>query len=156
TLPMAASRVAAGRGEILAVRSPWLEALRRFRGNRTALTGGVTLALIAIAAILAPMIAPHDPFKVVGARSLQPPSAAQPVGSVYLGRDVFSRVLYGGRLSLRVGVVSVGIALTCGLTLGLLAGFYGGWRDALIMRAMDLLLAFPGILLALAIIAVLG
>ncbi len=135
---------------------PWAETLRNLRGNWSALAGGAILALTAIAAILAPVIAPSDPFKVASTRTLKPPSAPQPFGTDYLGRDVFSRVLHGGRLSLRVGVVSVGIALTCGLALGVLAGFWGGWRDTLIMRAMDVLLAFPGILLALAIIAVLG
>lgn len=131
-------------------------ALRRLRGNRAALTGGAVLALIAISAMLAPVIAPYDPFKIASTKTLQPPGAQQLFGSDYLGRDVFSRVLYGGRLSLRVGVISVGIGLTCGLALGVLAGFCGGWRDTLITSVMDVLLAFPGILLALAIIAVLG
>jgi peptide/nickel transport system permease protein len=135
---------------------PWTGTLRNLRGNWTALTGGAVLALTALATILAPVIAPSDPFKIASTKTLQPPSAPQPFGSDYLGRDVFSRVLYGGRLSLRVGVISVGIALTCGLALGVLAGFCGGWRDTLIMRAMDVLLAFPAILLALGIIAVLG
>jgi peptide/nickel transport system permease protein len=102
------------------------------------------------------MLAPSDPIRIESAKTLQPPSARQLFGSDHLGRDVLSRVLYGGRLSLRIGVVSVGISLTCGLALGLLAGFCGGWRDMLIMRVMDVLLAFPGILLALAIIAILG
>jgi peptide/nickel transport system permease protein len=155
-LPMAATRRAVGRGVSCAARGPWSEGLRILLANRVALAGGVVLALTAIAAILAPVIAPHDPFKTAGTRILRPPSVEQPFGSDYLGRDVLSRVLYGGRLSLRVGAISVAIALTCGLALGVFAGASGGWPDALIMRAMDVLLAFPGVLLALAIIAVLG
>jgi peptide/nickel transport system permease protein len=155
-LSMVAPRPAADRREPRAARGPWSEALRDLGGNWIALAGGAALALTTISAILAPVIAPHDPLKIAPAKTLQPPSAPQPFGSDYLGRDVFSRVLHGGRLSLRVGVISVGIGLTCGLALGVLAGFCGGWRDMLIMRVMDVLLAFPGILLALAIIAVLG
>lgn len=155
-LPMAAPGPTGDRQEPRAAGGPWSRALRNLRANRSALTGGVVLALTAMSAILAPVMAPYDPLKIASAKALQPPSAPQLFGSDYLGRDVFSRVLYGGRLSLRVGVISVGIALTCGLALGLLAGFGGGWRDTLIMRAMDVLLAFPGILLALGVIAVLG
>jgi peptide/nickel transport system permease protein len=135
---------------------PWSQALRRLRLNRAALVGGAVLALIAGSALLAPVIAPRDPIKIDAEGTLKPPSAERPFGSDHLGRDVFSRVLHGGRLSLRVGVISVGISLGGGLTLGLLAGFSGGWRDTLIMRVMDVLLACPGILLALAVIAVLG
>ena len=135
---------------------PWSKAFRRLLGNRVALAGGAVLALVASSALLAPMIALRDPIKIDPAGTLRPPSAARPFGSDHLGRDVFSRVLHGGRLSLQVGMISVGISLGCGLALGLLAGFSGGWRDMLIMRAMDILLACPSVLLALAIIAVLG
>ena len=86
----------------------------------------------------------------------QPPSRAHPFGTDEVGRDVLSRVIYGSRLSLSVGLISVGIGGTAGVTLGLVSGFYGGWLDDVILRIMDLLLAFPGILLALAIVAVLG
>ena len=155
-LSLVASRPAGDRREPRATRSPWSVALRSLRGNRIALTGGAVLAVTAVSAILAPVIAPHDPVRIAPERTLLAPGASQLFGSDYLGRDVFSRVLHGGRLSLRVGVVSVGIGLACGLALGVLAGFAGGWRDTLIMRAMDVLLAFPGILLALAVIAILG
>lgn len=135
---------------------PWSEAARRLRGNRVALAGAAVLALIVGATLLAPVIAPRDPIKIDPDGILRPPSTERPFGSDHLGRDVFSRVLHGGRLSLQVGMISVGISLGCGLALGLLAGFSGGWRDMLIMRAMDILLACPGILLALTVIAVLG
>lgn len=135
---------------------PWAEAVRRLRGNRVALVGGGVLALVVGATLLAPVIAPRDPIRVHSSATLRPPGVEWPFGSDHLGRDVLSRVLHGGRLSLRVGVISVGIALGAGLALGLLAGFSGGWRDLLVVRAMDVLLACPGILVALAIIAVLG
>src|SRR5580765_5761716 len=123
---------------------PWEDAARRLRGNRVFLAGGIVLVLVAGAALLAPVIAPRDPIRINPAGALRPPSVSAPFGTDHLGRDVLSRVLHGGRLSLQVGLVSVGISLGCGLTLGLLAGFSGGWRDTLIMRAMDVLLACPG------------
>jgi peptide/nickel transport system permease protein len=87
---------------------------------------------------------------------MQPPSRAHPFGSDDVGRDILSRIIHGARISLSVGLIAVGIAGTLGVTLGLITGFYGGWLDDLILRGMDLLLAFPGILLALTIVAVLG
>jgi peptide/nickel transport system permease protein len=114
------------------------------------------VGLVALVSALAPAIAPHDPAEIEAKRTLEPPGARALFGRDHLGRDVLSRVVYGGRLSLRVGLVSVAISLGFGLTLGVLAGFYAGWPDTLIMRTMDSLLAFPGILLALAVIAVLG
>jgi peptide/nickel transport system permease protein len=135
---------------------PWGDAARRLRSNGAALAGGIVLAVVAAATLLAPVIAPRDPIKMNPAGALRPPSVEAPFGTDHLGRDVLSRVLYGGRLSLQVGLVAVGISLGCGLTLGLLAGFSGGWRDMLIMRAMDLMLACLGVLLALSIITVLG
>jgi peptide/nickel transport system permease protein len=135
---------------------PWADAARRLRGNRTALLGALVLALVVGAALLAPVVAPRDPIRMDPARTLRAPSVGAPFGTDHLGRDVLSRVLHGGRLSLQVGVVSVGISLGWGLALGLLAGFSGGWRDTLIIRAMDVLLACPGVLLALAIVTVLG
>lgn len=145
-----------GRREPRVGGGPWSEAIRRLRGNRAALAGGAVLTLVTSSALLAPVIAPRDPIGIDSEGTLRPPSVERFFGTDHLGRDVFSRALYGGRLSLRVGVISVGISLGCGLALGLLAGFSGGWRDMLIVRAMDVLLACPGLLLALAIIAVLG
>jgi peptide/nickel transport system permease protein len=134
----------------------WPEALRQLRNNPVTLASGAVLSLVALSALLAPAIVPYDPVKIDAMQTLRPPSARRPFGTDYLGRDVFSRTLHGGRLSLPVGLVSVGISLGSGLVLGGLAGLSGGWRDLLIMRAMDVLLACPGMLLALAILAVLG
>ncbi len=118
---------------------------------------GCTIILLLIGvALLAPMIAPYSPIKIDIPNRLAGPSAHHFFGADDIGRDVFSRVLYGSRISLRVGVVSVAIALAFGVTLGMLAGFYGGVVDTVIMRFIDILLAFPGFLLALAIVAMLG
>jgi len=107
-------------------------------------------------ALAAPLISPYDPIKTNQRAPLEAPSGRHLMGTDRFGRDILSRVLWGGRASLSVGLVSVGIAALTGVLLGLLAGYYGGRTDTIIMRFVDLLLAFPGILLALAIIATLG
>jgi peptide/nickel transport system permease protein len=132
------------------------DAFARLRRDRTALVAGVVLAVLVLLAVVAPLVAPYDPIKIDAANTLQPPNPRHLFGTDNFGRDLFSRVLYGGQLSLRIGLISVGISLVFGLTFGLLAGYYGGWVDALVMRLMDMLMAFPGILLALAVIAILG
>ncbi len=143
------TRVASGR-------SPARDAWRRLRRSTSALVGGVVLIVVILSALLAPLISPFEPIKTNQRASLKPPSLEHPMGTDRFGRDVFSRVLWGGRLSLPVGVVSVVIAAVIGVAFGLIAGFYGGWIDTIIMRLVDLLLAFPGILLALAIVSILG
>jgi peptide/nickel transport system permease protein len=132
------------------------ETLRRLLRNRSALVGGGVLALIVLAALAAPLVSPFDPIKSNQRLSLEAPSLAHLMGTDRFGRDIFSRVVWGGQISLPIGLVSVGIGLLFGVSVGLLAGYYGGWIDAISMRMVDLLLAFPGILLALAIIAILG
>jgi peptide/nickel transport system permease protein len=156
SLPHPRARQIRGPGERAPSGGPWAGALRRLRSDPLAVSAAVMLALIAGLAVGAPAIAPRDPIAIDARQTLRPPSAAQPFGTDYLGRDVLSRVVYGGRLSLPVGLISAGISLACGLALGLVAGFSGGWRDMLIIRAMDVLLACPVVLLALAILAVLG
>jgi peptide/nickel transport system permease protein len=134
----------------------WGDAVSRLRRDRAAMAGLIVVLLVTLLAILAPVVAPYDPIKINSSATLQPPSLEHWLGTDHLGRDILSRILYGGQVSLRIGLISVGISLTFGLTLGLLAGYYGRWVDMLIMRLMDVLLAFPNILLALAIIAILG
>jgi peptide/nickel transport system permease protein len=119
-----------------------------------ALAGLVLLALI-LASILAPIIAPDDPEALVAVK-LRPPSSAHLLGTDQLGRDVFSRVLYGGRYTLLSAAAAVLIAASAGVPLGLIAGYVRAWPAALIMRAMDVLLAFPGLLLALVIVTIAG
>jgi peptide/nickel transport system permease protein len=118
--------------------------------------GATILAIEIILALAAPWIVPFDPYQQNPLAALQPPSATHWFGTDDTGRDLLSRVIYGARISLRVGLISVMIGGGLGISLGILAGYRGGIVDNVIMRSMDLLLAFPGILLALAIIAVLG
>jgi peptide/nickel transport system permease protein len=122
-----------------------------------ALTSGalITIALVVVA-LAAPLIAPHDPNWQETARRLEGPSKEHLLGLDDLGRDVFSRVVYGARVSLRVGFSVVVLASTVGILLGAIAGYFGGKVDTAIMRLSDMLLAFPGILLAIALVAVLG
>jgi len=129
---------------------------RQFRHNRAALAGGAVLIVLVMVAISAHAVAPADPILVKPDQRLLPPSRVHPFGTDELGRDVLSRVIYGTRISLVVGLISVGVALVIGVGLGLISGFTGGWVDNLIMRLIDVLLAFPGILLAIVIAGTLG
>ena len=124
--------------------------------DRAALAGVVLFVLVLAAAVLAPALAPYDPLAVRVSERLQLPSARHPLGTDELGRDVLSRIIFGARASLEVGGIAVGIAATVGTGLGLLAGYYGGFPAILIMRGVDGLLAFPAIILAMALIATLG
>jgi peptide/nickel transport system permease protein len=118
---------------------------------------GAAIVLLAIVgAIAAPWAAPYDPSEQQLALRLERPSLSHPLGLDELGRDIFSRVLAGARVSLFVGLTVVGISSILGVLLGSIAGYFGGWLDDLISRAIDVLLAFPGILLAIALVAVLG
>ena len=128
----------------------------RLARNRGALGGLVMLALIGLIAGLAPVIARFDPIGIDTPRALYSPGLPYLFGSDQYGRDVFSRVVFGSRVSLTVGPIAVAIALVPGVTVGLLAGYYGRWADVVLMRIVDVMLAFPGILLALGIVAVLG
>lgn len=114
------------------------------------------LALFAVVAVFADRLAPHDPLRVFRDAALEPPGPRFLLGTDSIGRDLLSRILYGARVSLTTGVVAVGIALSIGTALGLVAGYARGWAEVVIMRGSDVLLAFPGILLAIAIVAVLG
>lgn len=129
---------------------------RRLSGHRSALLGGSIIATVLAVALAGPLLAPHDPVAMDLSNRFLPPSLAHPFGTDDFGRDVFTRVIYGARISLQVGIIAVGIAGTLGSLLGLLTGYVGGWVDAAGQWLVDVLLAFPGLLLALAIIAVLG
>jgi peptide/nickel transport system permease protein len=124
--------------------------------HRGALVGLAILATLAVLAVAAPWLSARDPIRTAPREALQPPGARFVLGSDQFGRDVASRVLHGARVSLLVGMISVSIAVGLGAPIGLVSGYYGGRLDALIMRVMDVMLAFPGILLALAIVSVLS
>jgi len=130
--------------------------LRRFARSKGVVVGATILLLLAVVALAAPAISPADPNRVAPRAALQPPSADFWFGTDQYGRDLLSRVLYGTRLSLLVGFISVSIAVAAGTTIGLIAGYFGRWADAILMRFVDVMLAFPGILLALGLVSVLG
>ena len=155
TLPAAADAVAGPEAE--RVRTPWSEFWRKFRKQHVALAaGGFVLILVALA-LLAPWIVPYDAENFFDYDTLNsPPSAKHWFGVDPLGRDIFSRLLMGARISLTAGFVSVAVGAVIGTLLGLVAGYYEGWWDRTIMRLCDVLFAFPGILLAIAIVAILG
>ena len=144
-----------GRANVKPV-SWWGLVWRQLRRNRGALIGGGILLLMVLSAITAPWIAPHNPYTINVPERLTPPGLKYLMGTDQFGRDLLTRILYGGRLTLSVGIVSVGIGAIIGTLLGLAAGYLGGTTDLVTMRLIDLLLAFPGILLALGIVAVLG
>jgi peptide/nickel transport system permease protein len=130
--------------------------VRTLLQSRTALFGLVLSVLLVLTAVLAPWLAPYRPDEIHPIDSLMAPSARYWLGTDDLGRDILSRIIFGARVSLMVGTIAIGIAALAGVSLGLAAGFLGGRTDGLIMRVMDALLAFPAILLAIALMAVLG
>jgi peptide/nickel transport system permease protein len=130
-------------------------ATERLGSDRRAWFGGGTIVLLALMAVAAPLVAGHDPFGIDLINSLQPPSAQHWFGTDIQGRDVWARLVYGARVSLSVGIISQGIALSLGVILGLLAGYYGKWVDEIVMRLADVTLAFPTLLLLIALVAAL-
>lgn len=135
---------------------PIREVWRRLKRNRAAIAGGVIVLIFVVTAIFAPFLVPYPPNEGDLTKRLQPPSREHLLGTDPLGRDLLSRVIYGARISLQIQIVSVAIALVIGTLIGMTGGYYGGTFDQLTMRLMDILLAFPGIFLAISIIAVLG
>ncbi|HEY7237300.1 MAG TPA: ABC transporter permease [Gemmatimonadaceae bacterium] len=127
----------------------------RLKRDRRAWFGGGVIVLLVVLAMAAPLLARHNPTDVDLINSLQPPSARHWFGTDIQGRDVWARLVYGARVSLTVGVVSQGISLTLGVILGLLAGYYGKWIDETVMRLADVTLAFPTLLLLIALVAAL-
>lgn len=128
----------------------------RFRRHRGAVVGLVVLATFLLLALAAPVVTPYDPQQTSLGEALRDPSLAHPLGTDHLGRDILARIVYGGRYSLLIGFAAVGMGLVIGVPLGVISGFYGGWVDLTIQRVIDVLLSFPGFLLALSLVAVLG
>jgi peptide/nickel transport system permease protein len=137
-------------------RRPWVQALRALLRNRAAVFGLLIIVVLGALAVLAPLITQYDPNQQSLTAALQPPSADHLLGTDNLGRDILTRLVYGGRISLMVGVLAVGLAVVIGVPLGLLSGFLGGWVDMVIQRVADIMLSFTTFLLALALVAVLG
>lgn len=128
---------------------------KRFWKNRMAVVGSVIVVLLFIVSLLAPWLAPYDPNAINLKNVLAPPSGGHPFGTDPLGRDVLSRMIWGAGISLKVGFVATGIAILIGTMLGAVAGYYGRWVDAVIMRFVDIMLCFPAFFLILAVIALL-
>lgn len=153
-----AAATSAARGVLLQdvpYRSRSREVLRRLLRHRAAIVGFGILVALVLVAVFAPIIAPYGPDEV-SRDNLQPPNAQHLMGTDNFGRDIFSRVVFGARLSLQMGVIAVTIGAVSGTILGLVAGMNRGWTDHVIMRMIDALMAFPGILLALTIATILG
>ena len=129
--------------------------LERFLKNKMAVAGSIVVMLLFAVSLLAPWIAPYDPSTINLKHVLAPPSFGHPLGTDQLGRDVLSRMIWGARISLKVGFVATGIAMLIGTILGAASGYYGRWVDATIMRFVDIMLCFPTFFLILAVIAIL-
>jgi peptide/nickel transport system permease protein len=140
----------------LAPARPGSAALALLRRDKPAAIGAVVILLFALAALLAPWIAPYDPTAQNVARSLEPPSATYWLGTDEFGRDLLSRMIHGARPALLVGVLSVGVSVAIGLPIGMLAGYRLGWIDRVVGWAVDTMLALPALLLALMVVALLG
>jgi peptide/nickel transport system permease protein len=153
---MSTSSPSVAQPDDLAARSFLGDVWRRFRGTPGALVGACIILAILVLAVFAPLFAGADPLAQNLAQQTQPPGPGHPFGTDKLGRDMFARILYGGRISLRIGFVAVGLAITVGTFIGLVAGYIGGRLDAILMAAMDVMLAFPSIILAIAITTILG
>jgi len=141
---------------VRAARRERSKTFRRFTANRLGVIGLVVVVALTVMALLAPYIAPFDPAKQDFSALLQPSSSVHWLGTDELGRDTLTRVMYGARISLSAGLVSVALALLVGTLLGLVSGFVGGWLDELIGRFIDALLAFPFLILAITLAAILG
>jgi len=136
--------------------SPWVAARQRFTRSASGLAGAVVLLALLVAATFAGLVSPYDPVKQDFRIEREPPSLGHLMGTDEFGRDILSRVIWGARVSLQAGAIAASIALVVGSTLGMLAAYYGGRADTVIMRSMDVLLAFPYLLLAIAVVAILG
>lgn len=130
----------------------WLE----FRRNRFAMVGAAFMVFITFMGVFAPIVSTHDPYAQSLRKRMKPPTAEHWLGTDEVGRDFYSRLVYGARVSLFVGIVGTAAGVTLGTIVGLISGFFGGWTDTLIMRVIDIMYAFPGIVLAIVMVAALG
>ena len=133
----------------------WVESLRRLKKDKTAVSGLMMVILFFLVSFFAPLLAPYDPGEINVKEVLMPPNMLHFMGTDQLGRDILSRVIWGSRISLKVGFVAIGISTLIGTLLGAIAGYYRGWVDSIIMRLVDVMLCFPAFFLILAVIALL-
>lgn len=154
--PRVHNRSASANGAQLTDQRPGRRVLRKLVRNRSARLGGFLVVSLLLMSLLAPVLAPYDPLGVDLRASYQGPSSAHWLGADELGRDILSRIYYGSRTSLLIAVIGVVIALALGLIIGPVAGYFRGWPDRILMRLVDVLSAFPSIILAILIIAVAG
>ena len=136
--------------------SYWKDAFKRLRKNKLAMVGLYIILGLMVIAILAPWIAPYDPYEVNYDEYLKPPSLRHPLGTDEFGRDILSRIIFGARVSLQVGIIAEGIATAIGVLLGSISGYYGGWVDHLIVELTNIIFAFPFLLFVIAIVVSLG
>jgi peptide/nickel transport system permease protein len=136
--------------------SLWIDVWRQMRRNRMAVAGITILVILVLVAIFAPWITPYDPYEMDLAKGVEAPSSEHLLGTDDLGRDLLSRLIYGSRVSLTVGLIVVCIAGVIGVTLGAISGYYGGAADQIIMRLVDVIYAFPFLVLAIAVVAIVG
>ena len=136
--------------------TPFMIFWQKFKKQKSAMVAGIFILFLVLAAIFAPFIAPYDPYAIDYGNAMMPPSPQHWAGTDIYGRDILSRIIYGTRISPTVGISSVTIGAIVGVSLGLISGFFGGFLDEIIMRSADVLFAFPGILLAIAVVAILG
>lgn len=157
SMSVASVDMPSGAGKETAGRSEFRQAWQRFRANRMSLVGLVLIILLVLIAIFAPLIAPYDPIEDIfrGVRGVGP-SWEHPFGYDHLGRDLLSRIIFGSRVALLVGLVATGISVLVGIVIGAVAGYFGGWVDTLLSRLIDTLMAFPIIALLVVLAAVLG
>lgn len=131
--------------------SPWLLFWRRFRKHKMALAGIVIVLVISLLVLFAPLVAPYDPMKQNLLNRFQPPSAQHWLGTDDLGRDLWSRILYGGRISLTVGLLAMAVSIGLGSFIGLVSGYYGGWVDSILMRMTEIFLSIPRLFVLIAL-----
>ncbi|MFW6409463.1 MAG: oligopeptide ABC transporter permease [Halanaerobiales bacterium] len=136
--------------------SPWAIAWRHFKKNKLAMAGLFIMIIVVLSAVFAPQLAPHDPYKTNILDSKEAPNDSYPLGTDRVGRDVLSRLLYGGRISLTVGLVAMVISVTLGTLMGLIAGYFGGWVDTLITRLIDVFMSIPFLIMAITIGSIWG
>jgi peptide/nickel transport system permease protein len=144
------------RGSWVRRQHPWLQVLVRIGRNPMGAFGLAIVLIMALLALLAPVIAPYSPVAQHPGQELRPPGSAYLLGSDDLGRDLLSRILFGARVSFVVGIVATSLGASVGISTGLLSGYVGGWVDSVIMRFYDALLAFPGVIIGIAVISILG